>query len=648
MQDVAQERADAGGRGSVWKRLGRRFWRTYYAFKYLPFRGHRPGVEVPLERRGYVCIQIDGLAYEYLLLAMRRGYMRHLRRWWRRGKLALQRFRPGLPTSTPNAQAGMLFGVEENIPAFRWYERERRQVINCNDPAGAQFIRDEIVGQRAGALEGGSSYVNFLDGGAERTVFTVAGSHDDSVISRLGGVHLLFLLVFHPIRILRTIIASFRELWAEAYDRWLRPDPEAEQVEHEGLFPLLRVISNVLLRELQTLGLLVDVHSDVPCIFTTYSGYDELGHHFGPASRAALTNLRHIDRRIAEVYRMMRLGASRRYDLIILSDHGQTAARPFSRRFGRTVGEEIGRQLQVEPVQVSGGPDDRWDRHAQYLAREVSNSPLARVPGVRPATRAVVRHVERRALLSMVRPGTVYVDERAGAVVTCSGSLAHLYLLADGSRRMDYDRIVELYPGLVPYLRRHEGIGPFFVRQAPGRWLVMEAENSAELLMPAEEMDPDEEGPAKDLKRSLRRSGDVAGGGMHSVKGLDPLRHVDPDHENLGELCRFLGFRNAGDVVLFGRYDGERVICFDDQVGAHSSLGGPQAEPFIMLPAGHPASGDTLRGYAAIYHRVLRPYLRSAIARQGRDSERRLSGQPVVSAKEASAAATEAGSAGNS
>ena len=567
-----------------WRRLTRRFWKAYYAFKYLPFRGNRPGLAVAPDRRGYVCIQIDGLARDHLVLAMRRGYMRHFRRWRRRAKLGLRGFRPGLPTSTPNAQAGILFGAEDNIPGFRWYERGLRRVINCSEPDSVQYIRDRIVGDRPGALEGGSSYANFLDGGAERIVFTVAGSHDDTLMGRLGGRHLLFLFLFHPIRILRMIVACFWELWAEVYDRWLRPDPETEQAEREGLFPLLRVASNVLLRELQTLGLLVDVHSGVPYIFTTYSGYDELAHHFGPTSRAALTNLRHIDRRIAEVYRMIRLGASRAYDLIILSDHGQTPARPFARTFGRTLGEDIARHLKTEPVRISGGPDVHWGRQAHYLAREVSDSRLARVPGVRPAARAIERRAERHAPLAMLRAETVYVNEGAGAVVACSSSLAHLYLLADGPVRMDHDRIVDLYPSLIPYLRQHEGIGPFFVRKALGRWLVLEGENSAELRK----------------------------GRINVIAGLDPLRHVDPDHEALSSLQRFLDAPSVGDVVLFGRYDGERVVCFDDQVGAHGSLGGPQARPFIMLPADHPAKAETLDGYGAIYRKVLRPYLADA------------------------------------
>ncbi len=596
---TSSERRTRGRLRRFWKTLARGLLRAYYAFKYIPFRPDRLGRAVPKKQRGFVCIQIDGLAYDHLLLAMNLGFMRHLRRWVRRGTMELHRYRPGLPTSTPYAQAGILFGVENNIPGFRWYERELGRVINCNEPSSVQFIRDEIVGDRRGALEGGSSYANFLDGGAARLVFTLAGTHDTSILGRLGGRHLLFLVVFHPIRVLRAMVASFWEFWAEIYDRWLRPDPQADRSEREGLFPLRRIGSNVLLRELQTFGLLADIHAGVPYIYTVYSGYDELAHHFGPTSRAALTNLRHIDRRIAEVWRMIRLGAPRPYDLIILSDHGQTAAIPFVRRFGRTLGEDIAAHLETRPARPRLGPEERPDERAGPLAREVEDSRLGRLPGVAPAARAMESHVQRQAFLSILRSETVYVNERIGAVVTYSSCLAHLYLLADGRVRMDHDRIVGLHPRLIAYLRKQEGIGPFFVRKSPGMWLVMEGESTAEFR----------------------------DGRIRCTEGLDPLRLVDPNHESLGVLWRFLNFPNGGDVILFGRYDGGRVICFDDQVGAHSSLGGPQDKPFIMLPAGHPANGSGLNGYGAIYRDVLRPYTAQASGEVS-DSHQALRGAP--------------------
>jgi len=551
-----------------WKRLARGLLRGYYGLKYLPFRDARHLRGKAPFRRGFVCIQIDGLAYDHLVLAMHLGYMRHLRRWVRRGSMRLKQYRPGLPTSTPCAQAGILFGLEENIPGFRWYERELHRIVDCNDPSSVQFIRDHIVGERPGVLRGGSSYANFLDGGAQRVVLTLSGRDDSSLLGRLGGRHLLFLLMFHPVRIIRTAIASFWELWAEIYDRWLRPDPQADRSEREGLFPLLRIGSNVLLRELQTFGLLADVYAGVPYIYTAYSGYDELAHHFGPTSRAALTNLRHIDRRIAEIRRMIRHGARRPYDLIVLSDHGQTAAVPFVRRFGgRTLGEEVVHHLETRPAEAPERP-------------EPPPEPSRRRAGMTSAARAIERHLQQRTFLSLLRSETIHVSQRAGAVVAYSSCLAHLYLLADGAERKEFDRIMALHPRLIPYLRDHEGIGPFFVRKSPGVWLAMEGPNTAELR----------EGRATVLE------------------GLDPLRLVDPNHEFLDLLWRFLNFPNSGDVVLFGRYDGERVVCFDDQVGAHASLGGPQGRPFILLPPGHPAAGLALEGYGAIHRDVLRPY----------------------------------------
>ena len=573
------------------KSLLRRLWQAYYALKYLPFHANRPELDVPVKQRGYVCIQIDGLSHDHLLTAMDWGYMLHLRRWLRRGYFELRRFTPGVPTTTTFAQAGIMFGVEKDIPGFRWYERKRRRVINCNEPSSVQFMRDEIVKDRLGALEGGSSYANLLDGGAKRIVLTVAGTHDESIIGRMGGGLLFLLLVLHPLRFLRSLVAGIIELFAEIYDRWLNPDPNADHVVLEGLFPFLRVGSNVLLRELQTFGLLVDIHVGVPYIYTSFYGYDEVAHHFGPTSRAAFTTLRHIDRRIAEIFRMVRHGAARPYDLIILSDHGQTPATPFERRFGRTLGQDIAEHLRERPIRISRGPDDRLERRARYLAHAAEGGRLWRLPGVIPAVRAIEKRVTRRPLEAYLRPETIYADAEAGAVVTYSSCLAHLYLLADDPFPMDYDRIVQCYPGLVEYLRGHEGIGPLFVRKDAATWYAMEGTNSAEMQQ----------------------------SGLVNIHGADPLRQVDRKHELLTELWQFLNFSNVGDVVLFGRYDGERVICFDDQVGAHGSLGGEQMRPFIMLPSRHPAAGERLRGYAAIYRKVLMSYRRSPSSRPASD-----------------------------
>ena len=41
------------------------------------------------------------------------------------------------------------------------------------------------------------------------------------------------------------------------------------------------MLSNVIVRELQTMAILLDVYLGVPIIYSTFMQYDELGHHFG-------------------------------------------------------------------------------------------------------------------------------------------------------------------------------------------------------------------------------------------------------------------------------------------------------------------------------------------------------------------------------
>ena len=42
---------------------------------------------------------------------------------------------------------------------------------------------------------------------------------------------------------------------------------------------------------------------------------------------------------------------------------------------------------------------------------------------------------------------------------------------------------------------------------------------------------------------------------------------------------------NAGDVTIFGAYDGYEIVSFDDQIGAHGAAGGNQLHPFLIGPA---------------------------------------------------------------
>ncbi|MDQ3675004.1 MAG: hypothetical protein M3365_11585, partial [Gemmatimonadota bacterium] len=135
-------------------------------------------------------LQIDALAYSDLMRALDLGHCPTIARLLGE-HFELRRWFCGLPSATPYCQAGMFHGENGGIPAFRFYDRKARKVITCNAPHGVQYIRDRI--HSPGALAGGSSYVNLLDGDAQTVAFTVATREKMSVYQRLGGTRMAFL-----------------------------------------------------------------------------------------------------------------------------------------------------------------------------------------------------------------------------------------------------------------------------------------------------------------------------------------------------------------------------------------------------------------------------------------------------------------------
>lgn len=506
-------------------------------------------------------LQIDALAYADLRRALRLGYCPTIRRLLTDEDFRLRRWFCGLPSATPYCQAGIFHGENAGIPGFRFYDKAQRRVITCNAPEGVQYIRDRL--HAPGALAGGSSYVNLLDGDAATVAFTVATRERMSVYRRLGGTRMVMLIALHPIRVLRMVLQAAVE-WLR--EEWERTTGEfAGRVTHtEGIFPFVRILSNVVVRELQTMAIMLDLYLGVPIIYSTYMQYDELGHHFGPTSRQALSDLKRTDARIAEILRMMRNAAGRGYDLVILSDHGMTPSVSYRVRFRETLGTTITRHLSsvTNPLQA--------------VASYAEDSEYADV-GQRVLRDWLRRHYDVRELLV---PEKYKIDARNDVVVTYSSCLAQLYF-ADEPDAMDYDDI-ERDPrrrGLYAALLAHPGIGIIAARRGDAVHLA---------------------------SRSGRAT--LEHGVLAVIAGDDPLAPYASDARTLRAIESLVRQPNGGDLVLFGAYDGYDIVSFDDQVGAHGAIGGDQVFPFVITPAAIPLDGATIDDARDIYRVIMSRY----------------------------------------
>jgi hypothetical protein len=66
---------------------------------------------------------------------------------------------------------------------------------------------------------------------------------------------------------------------------------------------------------------------------------------------------------------------------------------------------------------------------------------------------------------------------------------------------------------------------------------------------------------------------------------------------------------NAGDLVLFGAYDGYDIVSFDDQVGAHGSAGGDQVYPFLITPADLEVAEAKIEDARDVHEEILMRYV---------------------------------------
>ena len=133
-------------------------------------RGDRTESEVP----GVIFLEIDGLAHEVLRRAMRDGNAPTLSRWLREGSHRVERWETDWSSQTGACQAGLLHGSNDDMPAFRWWEKDRGAAIVTNHPRDAEEIERRHSDGRGLLHADGASRANILSGDATHSMLTMS------------------------------------------------------------------------------------------------------------------------------------------------------------------------------------------------------------------------------------------------------------------------------------------------------------------------------------------------------------------------------------------------------------------------------------------------------------------------------------------
>ncbi len=523
---------------------------------------------------GVIMFEIDGLGEGVLREAIDAGHAPTIARWLSDGSHRMIGWECDLSSQTGASQAGLLLGSNWDMPAFRWYEKESGRTMVSNHPADAAEIeRRRSTGAGLLAHEG-TSRGNMFSGDAPRCTATMSTIRDRSR-SKASD---LFAYFSDPYGFIRTIALSLADIAEERRAARRQRRGGAAHVDRKGTYPLIRAAIAVVMRDLVCALLLADIVEGVPASYATFVGYDEVAHHSGIREPDAFAVLARHDRQLARLERAV-AQSPRPYRLVVLSDHGQTQGAPFRQRYGATLEQLVGEALAQGEVYAPAALDEAWGDMGAVLAdaRQEDNVPgrvLARATQARALEGTVALGPNREALASKG-------DEAASkeAIVMVSGGLGLVYLPAQ-PERMTLEQIAEAHPRLLDTLAGHPGIGFVMVRSA-------------------------EHGPVVLGGAGRRRLSDDA------VDGKDPLAGFDATAAE--HLRRHDSFPHCPDILVNCMYDPatEEVAPFEEFMGSHGGLGGPQTKPFAVIPSQWSEPSEPIVGVEAM-HAVLSGWIGAA------------------------------------
>jgi uncharacterized membrane protein YvlD (DUF360 family) len=497
----------------------------------------RSGPVVETAVPGIVFLEIDGLSLPVLRRAIRDGTTPAMARWLADDGYALIEWETDLSSQTGASQAGILLGSNENIPAFRWVEKESARMMTCSDPDDcAEIERRHASG--IGLVAGGTSRGNLLSGEAESALMTVSRLAEERAPNPgyraflANSANVTRTVVLFTWEVVLELIASARQRRRDVRPRGHRG----------GGYPFLRAVMCVFVRDLVTFAVLQDMYRGVPAVYATFASYDEVAHHSGLERPDTLEALRKLDQRFAMLERARRY-APRPYEIVVLSDHGQTQGATFRQRNGYGLDELVERSLTAGSVDAVAAGDE----HGAQAGQAVDE--------------ATGRTTERK------RKAKSDVSGR-DVVVLGSGNLGLVYLM-EQPRRMTLEEIEQRHPKLLDALRGHPHVGLVLVRS-------------------------ERDGPVVLGARGMRRLADG------SVEGEDPLASFSPNAAQ--HLLRTDGFAHVADIIVNSFYDPvtEEGCAFEELISFHGGLGGPQTQPFVLYPAHLPAPDGPLVGAAAV------------------------------------------------
>ncbi|MBD8079239.1 alkaline phosphatase family protein [Cellulosimicrobium arenosum] len=588
-------------------------------------RAHRDASRAPspagrARPAGLLVVLLDGVSRPTLDHALQAGLAPTLARWLASGSHHLESWWARVPATTPASTVGLLHGSTEHVPAFRWWSRAQGRLVVTNRPVDAADVEARTSDGRGLLADDGVAVSTMFSGDAATNLLVMSRA-----TSGVGPGQLFVHFFASPFVLVRALLVTAGEWCKELFQGWQQAARAVEpRVSRLGWYPVLRALTNVVLRDLNTTLVAEQLVRGAPVVCVDLVDYDEIAHHAGPLRPESLRALEGLDR-VLGLWEQVVAAAPRDYEIVVLSDHGQSLGATFEQVVGRSFLDEVRRLMAVrDPGPTTRGavrrraaaPDsEEWgptNTALHALRHEDSRAGAGRMfvgpdrterveRGRSPDPRGRTGRPDRPGAGGPPEP--TEPPELPEVAVVGSGNLGMVWFPREPAR-VDGRTVRTRWPGLVPGLLANPAVGVVVVH---------------------EDRDGDPGGRSVVAHGPSGRRDLTTG----EVVGQDPLAAYGS--RAAADLLRVARLEDAGDLVLVSAVDEVGMVhAFEGLVGSHGGLGGAQNEAVLVRPAAlavpdgerEDVDGEPMLVGAEAVHRRLVAWLVDLGVRSGRGADR--------------------------
>ncbi|MFA5136374.1 MAG: alkaline phosphatase family protein [Patescibacteria group bacterium] len=277
-----------------------------------------PKSDISVKKRGLIIILVDGLGYEVFKRNHTKNKYTFFSKIFNKDYRLIPYF-TGLPATTTATEAELFFGESTNIPSFTWFDRKLFKFVRGNrGPDIALF--EKTIRKRSELLKNGSCILGVYSAGATLCNLSGEAFNIKNPFASIKKLQYLFIFL-NPYRFLYTCYLVFRSILLSS---WMLLKKKSK---NKFMTILRDSFSRIFLGNIMTYIAELEISRETPILFIDYVLYDEFAHEYGIESKTSHSSLRLIDFYCESLYHASKK-AQRRYEFIILSDHGQTPSIP--------------------------------------------------------------------------------------------------------------------------------------------------------------------------------------------------------------------------------------------------------------------------------------------------------------------------------